>query len=395
MGLRLPRPGPDGAVFLLALALRGLFLLFWELRGWASLHPPDAYYSIALSWLGHAPPLGFDAMLPPFYTLFLSAVLGLSGGPDPLLARGLQCALGAASAVLLRRIGLALAGERAALWAGLWAAADPALIFFTPHLQTETLFVFLELGFFLALLPKARAAALDGTLPLIGLLGGLCALTRSVFTAYPAFLFLALWRSAGLKRALLFSLLLGAGWALPGAVWTARNLAVYGKLVPMSAQMGWTLWEGFTLDREEVRRRPHDMAEEAAARGISDPADLGGYFLAKTRAFARERPFEALKIVVGKAFLYWRPFPYDPHSWWIRGGLGAYYLALFGFALLGARRAWGQPGWGPVWALFAYLTAMHSVFFTSLRYRVPLEPFLCLLAALGAAGLYERRARAR
>jgi len=32
---------------------------------------------------------------------------------------------------------------------------------------------------------------------------------------------------------------------------------------------------------------------------------------------------------------------------------------------------------------FAYLSLMHSVFFTSLRYRAPLEPFICFFASYG------------
>jgi hypothetical protein len=231
----------------------------------------------------------------------------------------------------------------------------------------------------------------------LGVLGGLTALCRSVFGAYPAFLFLALWRERGLKRAFLFCALLGAGWFVPTTIWTARNQAKYGKLVPMSAQMGWTLWEGFSLDREEVRRRPYDMDAEALAAGLGPDAGVerGAHFMAKTRAFVRENPGTALEIVLGKALLYWRPFPYDPHEGWKRAALGAYYLVLFALALVGARAALASRApWGPVWALFAYLTAMHAVFFTSLRYRLPLEPFLCLLAALGAATLAARRRRA-
>jgi hypothetical protein len=66
--------------------------------------------------------------------------------------------------------------------------------------------------------------------------------------------------------------------------------------------------------------------------------------------------------------------------------MGAYFTVLFALVLLGARTALASRApWGPVWAVLAYHTAVHAVFLTTLRYRVPLEPFLCLLAAVGAA----------
>jgi hypothetical protein len=46
----------------------------------------------------------------------------------------------------------------------------------------------------------------------------------------------------------------------------------------------------------------------------------------------------------------------------------------------------------PVYLLFAYFTAVHMVTIASLRYRLPLEPFLILLAAGPIATLYSRHA---
>ena len=76
--------------------------------------------------------------------------------------------------------------------------------------------------------------------------------------------------------------------------------------------------------------------------------------------------------------------------------MGAYFTVLFAFALLGARATLASRApWGPVWAVLAYHTAVHAVFLTTLRYRVPLEPFLCLLAAAGAAPYLLRGAGTR
>lgn len=383
----------DAAACTLALVLRLGFLAVFQHEGLGSVYGRDLYYSLAQSWLGWAPMPAFDATHPPLYTGVIAVVLSLFRSPNPLSVLVLQCLLGAGSVLLVRRIGARLQGEKTARLAALWVAVDPPLIFFTAHLQTETLFVAMELLFF-AVLIREWERPLSGRLVVLGVWGGLCVLCRSMFGAYPAFLFLAAWRAQGLGRALGFCALLGLGWFVPTGVWTARNYLKYGRLVPLSEQMGWTLYEGFTLDREEVRRRPYQMGVEAKRLGIPEK-DWANYFMIKTRAFARDNPLAAAKIVMGKAFLYWRPWPYDPYSWWQRLALGVYYLVVFALGLFGVRAAWACGAWMPVWALFAYLTAVHAVFFTSLRYRLPLEPFLCLLAAAGLGALLWRKERRR
>ncbi len=380
----------DASVLALALAVRLAALALFQARGLGEVYGRDVYFSLALSWLGRLPMPSFDATHPPLYTVLIAGLLGLLRTSSPFPVLCLHVFLGASSVLLARRIGAFLLDEKTARLGALWLALDPAVIFFTPQLQTETLFVAMMLAFFLGLLAlwdkplSWRHAAL-------GLWGGLCVSCRSVFGAFPAFLFFAIWRSKGFLRALFFCLLLAPGWFLPSALWTARNYRTYGQLVPLSGQMGWTLYEGFTLDREVVRNRPMEMAAEAKRMGVGE-RDVGAYFFAKWEAFVCENPLQSAAIMAGKAFLYWRPWLYDPYTGWQRGVMGAYFTLLFACALLGVRIALASRApWGLVWAAFAYHTAVHAVFMTTLRYRVPLEPFLCLLAAAGAASWLARR----
>ncbi|HVE13896.1 MAG TPA: glycosyltransferase family 39 protein [Elusimicrobiota bacterium] len=367
-------------VFAAALAVRLAFLGFFLHQQLDRVFLRDVYYSAAMGWLGYGPKLEMDATHPPLYSIAIAAVSGFLRTPNPLPVLLLQAFLSAWTCLLLWRLAERLRIPGAGRWAALWAAVDPALVFYAPQLQTETLFAVLELGFFLSLYE-----AVDGGSPFVaGLLGSLASLCRSVFAAYPVFLIPALLPLLDKKKAPRWAALLALGWALPIMGWTARNYVRYRAVIPISAQMGWTLWEGFSLDREEVRRRPTEMDEEARRAGANTAVERSNYFKAKTLRFIRENPLEAARIVVGKAFLYWRPWPYDPYTPIQRLGLGAYYIFLFALAGVGA---WSLRGmgrrWLPVGALFLYLTASHAVFFTSLRYRLPLEPFLCLLGARG------------
>ncbi|MDD5302335.1 MAG: glycosyltransferase family 39 protein [Elusimicrobia bacterium] len=384
----------DLSVFAFALAARLAALGVFQAKGLGDAYGRDLYFNLALAWIGRLPMPVFDATHPPLYTALIAGVLGLLGTSSQLPILFLHVILGAGSVVLARRVGAFLVDDRTARLAALWLALDPAVIFFTPQLQTETLFVAMMLAFFLGLYAlwdkplSWRHAAL-------GLWGGLCVSCRSVFGAFPGFLFFAIWRSKGFARALFFCLLLAPGWFLPSGVWTARNYLKYGRFVPLSGQMGWTLYEGFTLDREVVRNHPVEMAAEASRMGIATQ-DIGAYFFAKWKAAVRENPLRSAGIVAGKALLYWRPWLYDPYTGWQRAVMGAYFVFLFACALMGARTALasGAP-WGPVWAVLAYHTAAHAVFLTTLRYRVPLEPFLCLLAAAGVAPYLFRRGAPR
>ena len=383
------------AVFGLALVLRLAFLVLALGRGWISLAGGDNYYSIALDWLGWGP-ASEELLHPPVYPAFLAALMGPLGRPETRHIMVLQCALGAAAAPLIWSIGSRLAGEAEARLAAVLVALDPMLVSFAPQIQSETVFLVLELLFFAGLYRLLERKSSGAAWLALGLTGSAAILCRGVLAAYPAILFPALVLRDGWRKTLRPFAFLAAGWLLPVLGWGLRNQARHGLFVPGSIQSGWNLYEGFTLDREEIRRRPYDMLEESRRLGLTDLAARDRYFKAKALAAMRERPFEAAKIIAGKALLYWRPWLYDPYTRAQRWALGAYFLVLLPLAAVGlyASRARALD-WGPIYALLLYLTAMHAVFFTALRYRLPLEPFLCLLAVLGAVRLAGGAAEGR
>ena len=379
------------AVFLAALLVRLLWLAAWQAGGFTQRFGYDPYMMIARYWLGWEPQC-LDITHPPGFPLWIAAVFTLIRHPS-FLAIQLFNVLFSCATCLFIGFWAEKAAESKAVGrlAGLWSAFDPLLIFFAVQVQSEPFFLFIELAFFLLLRragnPPSAAAAFG-----VGLAGGLASLTRSVFGLFAPFLFASLLLPVRRERRAWLWLLLFAGWAVGPGLWGLRNAARHGAFIPMAANGGWNLWEGFTLDREEVRRRPYEMGAEALRAGL-DPADVvatGRYFARKTRNFMLEHPLQAAKIVAGKALLYWRPWPYDPHDARIRGVLAVYFCVLFAFAAAGAFALGKLPALWPAFALIAYLSMLHSVFFTSLRYRSPIEPFLCVLAAAGALRLWER-----
>ncbi|MFA6029889.1 MAG: glycosyltransferase family 39 protein [Elusimicrobiota bacterium] len=378
--------------FLCALAVRLAWLWVWQSRGFTDRFGYDPYFTIANFWHGWGPPW-LDVTHPPAFPFWIYLLLGVLGRPSLLAVQLANVLLSSASPLLLGLWTRRAFGETPARLAGLWAAFDPLLVFFAVQPQSEPFFVFVELCFFLALQAALASPSALGALG-TGLLGGLASLTRSVFGPFAPFLAAALlWPRRREPRAWALAGLLALGWAAGPSLWGMRNLRIHGRFIPLAVNGGWNLWEGFTLDREEVRRRPYAMTEEAVAAGLDprDAAATGEYFARKTKTFMREHPGAAARIVAGKFFLYWRPWPYDPHDPRVRAVLAAYFSVLFLLAALGAWAVRRSAAAAPVFALFVTLSLLHSVFFTSLRYRTPLEPFLVVFAAAGALRLLGRR----
>ncbi|TBR22006.1 hypothetical protein EPO15_08875 [bacterium] len=377
-----------GGTLLLALGVRLAALVVWERLGLTERlgnDPYPHYAEILLGWLPPSPILTH----PPVYTFWVAGLYALARAPSPLLVQSVNVLLGTAGVGLFALWARRRLPPTAARVAALWLALDPLLVYFSPQLQSEPLFVALLALFFLGVDsagPDPRRSDALG----LGLLGGVLTLTRSVVTVYPVFLVGSmLWVRRSLRGAAVW-LLLFAGWAVPPTLWGLRNLHVHGQFIPLATNGGWTMWEGFTTDRDEVARRPYEMREEVARLGLSDEGDffrIGRHFSDKLKAFVRENPLAAARIVAGKALLFWRPWVYDPYPVPVRWAAGVYFSALFLLAGFGAWSLRGDPGWAPVWALVINLSALHAVMFTSLRYRTPLEPFLVCLAAQGLTKL--------
>lgn len=373
------------AAALLALLSRLVFLVYWEKGGFTSLYGYDPYVTFAQSWLGWLPPMQ-DISHPPIYTLWVCFIFRILGQPSFLAVQAVNALLSSLVCLLLGLWAEKAVSKTVGRLTALCAALDPQLIFFSVQLQSEPTFLALEMTFFLWLLRLARDPSLAEAAGL-GLLGGILTLTRSVFAGFPPFLCGALLLRDFSAKSRLVCLGIVLGWSLPIAAWSLRNWEKYHAFVPLTNNAGWTLYEGFTLDREEIRRRPEQMRKEVERLGIdksSDPNAVDRYFKKKTLTYIQEYPLKAGKIITGKLLRFWRPWPYDPHSRPIRLLLSFYFSVLFLLALLGAwstRSHWRRLA--PVYALFLCLSLIHSFFFTSLRYRTPLEPFLCFFAAAG------------
>lgn len=359
------------------------------------------------------PPHRPFVMRPPVYPMFLAAVLALTGGSHAA-AIIVQIILDLATGVLLHRLAARLWPERRRLpliALALWATC-PAVGSMAGRFLAEVLAAFLA-TLALVLMAEARgrgswrvafgfasgAALMCAVLSrpqLAGAIVGLPILAHAVARGEAA-----KGAVAGLAAAALI------GVVVADAPWAIRNLAVSGRLIPLSSgYASRALAMGIDENLGETRGEVDERLADAGVDAAGDRPDDGrvdpylDYALARIRA----HPLRYLGASLARALLLWvspRTSVYgvpsraiiaaarDPGSPGALGrlalvaALGVYYLGLLALALAGAIRAWRDPMVRAlVFVVPVALTLVTMWFHLEARYALPAFPVLVLAAAL-------------
>ncbi len=338
------------------------------------------------------------AVRTPGYPLLLAAC-----GAAPRVVRAVQAVLDSSTVLaiywLTRRLRRRDDGPVAAFSAAMLVAFNPFLIYFCGLLLTETLFTAM-LAWGMLLLTFRRRFILG-----IALLG-LSVIVRPSAMALPILLsFIGIWatwehdagpagRAARVGNALgaaMIAMLLVVALLLP---WAWRNQEVLGEWVWTTTNDGITAYDGFNpaatgaSDQRFVQEMPELQAMSETQRSQ--------YLSVEARRFIRDNPARLLPLIARKLARTWSPFPlseeYGKRSYVMIGLLFSVPFDLL--VLIGVVRG-GLPRQVVLWlALPAiYFTVVHALSVGSLRYRVPAEPPLAVLAGAGAAFVSRVRGR--
>lgn len=338
------------------------------------------------------------ALRTPGYPLLLAACQALFGGTNTLAPRWVQAALGAACVpmvyALTRRVWPG--ARRAALLAAAFAAFEPYWAGTSALLLSEAAFVPLMLGTLwglsVAWAPASEAAVTArAALLAAGAAAGAAVLVKPSWALAPPALLLA-WMLADRSR----HSRRGASWLILGlmvvmAPWWARNARALGRFVPTALWAGASLYDGLNpradgssdmrfLANPEFRT----LGEVEQDRALRDAA-LG---------FARANPGRAVRLAIVKAGRFWSPWPNAAEFRASGTNLLSAAAVLPLFALL-AIGLWAHRRDARALALLAgplaYFFALHLIFVSSIRYRIP-----AMVPAFGlAADGWLRVARGR
>jgi hypothetical protein len=279
-------------------------------------------------------------------------------------------------------------GAEAALWALALAITSLSALASVRVLRADCL---------ASLLIVASLASVDHALTVrrgawfgaAGVLFGLLTLVRWQFSLLPLFALPLLGRRAG-RRALLWAPLVVGAYAVTLAPWLARNQRVLGAPV-LSSQTGITLYSSHF--RAPGQPYGNNTQDETTRRAFAMPPLAGSNFLvAETLHRLRARPSWLLRQYPIKLLYLFVPIDWEVignHVWNLT------YLITAVLSLVGLGQAWRRyRELTLLWLLpILYLTVMALPFYGSPRFRLPAEPLLTPLAALGVLALRARWSR--
>jgi 4-amino-4-deoxy-L-arabinose transferase-like glycosyltransferase len=276
-------------------------------------------------------------------------------------------------------------------------ALDPCLVYFSGLLLSETLFTTLlawgAVGLVYAVCARPEAdqgnpqptGEIDyGWLVLGVIVLGLAAMVRP----------------SALLLALAMPVLLPGGWkprllATAGSVvvlmalfvpWTLRNQALLGKPITTTTNGGITLYDGFHPGATGASDQ--SFTEEMPQLLSMNEIQRDNYFRENALQFIKQNPGQSARLAWEKFKRTWSPVPLSEEFgrplYKAIGGM--YAIPLYALLLIGLLRR-RLPWRATLFLLLPaiYFSIVHMLTVGSLRYRVPVEPLLCVIAASALA----------
>lgn len=349
---------------------------------------------------------------PPGYPYFVGATYRLLG-PEVYSTRVIQAALGALTCLLIYLIAAKLLDRRSALLAAVLAALYPLAVYTAGTLYPATLQTFLlACVVLLCLVARERGSAV------ISLCAGVAAACSALVTpaAMPAFLLAALWlgipskcakegdeeqsrASATLWRSLLLAILFILPVVLALSAWSYRNYRLFGRSAVVSANGGFNFWLGnhpdvtaTTGNRMTERMRKELGAVYAKHRNA---AVRDSVLYAMGREYIIADPGRFVRLSAAKAVNFWRLYP-KPMTDAGEAARKAKLYSLLSYGLLLpfgvvwlVRSLRRSPGAWLVLLIFLAYTAVHALFISKVRFRVPLDPYVIIYAAGALFALFD------
>ena len=330
----------------------------------------------------------------PGYPAFLSAL-----GPNVRVVRIVQSLIDASTVLATYLLARRWLGQGPSLLAAALVGINPFLMYFSGLLLTETLFTSLLIWAAVGL-SVLRDREPDNKAWLCIAAGVVCISLAAIV------------RPSGLPLALLLPLVMpGAAWrhriatlvltiVVLGALfapWASRNQRLLGKPILATTNGGITLYDGFNptqLQREGSEVGASDQSFIASMPELREMNEVerSDYLENLGWRFINERPGDAVKLGFAKLARTWSPVPLSAEFGRpvYRAVAVVYAVPLFAMVLMGLwRRALSRAAVVLLLTPAIYFSAVHVMSVGSLRYRVPVEP---LLAVIAGAAIVRRTA---
>lgn len=401
--LALPSGKVLGGILLAAFALRVAAACYWQWR--LPVDQPFAFPDSYSYWelgrtIAAGEPYQFgtpDARVfrTPGYPLLLAGLFRVaSAGVSPLAVRILGAVLGTTTVAGVYLLARRLFDTRVGLCAAALAAVYPGAIAISILVLSEALFVplmVLHLALWVIAWQTPRRTRAWAWSSAAGLAAAAATLARPSWLLFvPAAVVAGLAFSSLRARHLELGGLVLAGLAVGMLPWWIRNARATGHFVPTTLQVGASLYDGLNPHANGASEMSFVPEFERLERAVP-AADAAGFEYRLDRrlrdsawTWARQHPGRVVELAGIKFARMWNVWPneQDFRAWPLRLLIAVTYLPVL---LLGLWGTWRYGRCWPdalCWLPAVYLTLLHVIFVSSLRYREPaMVPLLVLAAA--------------
>lgn len=281
------------------------------------------------------------------------------------------------------------ASKRAAILAAAVAAVYPYFIFYSIVGLTETLFMVLLLAAYLCWYRNAYISA--SVFSVLGIL------TRPVLDPLAPLLllyFAMAIRGLSIKAAAKYLAIYVGIYCVLMAPWWLHNYKAYQTFVRLNLGSGVALLSGNSPSNQSGGIDNNLNATMAPFAEIANPVVRDKAMQRAALNYIKEDPGRFLIQAAKRFQRFWSPWPQTEEYSRPLYKLVSFcsfipvlLLALV-FVVLYGRTYFRRIA--PSLLFIVYLNSLHLVFPASLRYRLPIEPFLIILAAAGAVHLVDR-----
>lgn len=366
----------------------------------------DGYWTLARA-VAHGEPYQYGSadlrvFRAPGYPIFLAPVFLMGGDQVPILwARLLSALFGTATMAGVWWFGRRLFNDRVGLFAAAITAIYPGAIALSIVVLSEAPFcplMIAQLALWTCAVQAKSRTSIGMWAISAGLVAGAATLVRPSWLLFTPLVVAVsvVWGKQRVREVWVGCLLL-LGMTLAMLPWWVRNYCVTGRFIPTTLQVGASLYDGlspmatgasdmrFVTDFEEAeRRKPSDQAS-----GDCFEYRLDRRLKNASLDWACQNPSRVVLLAVTKCLRIWNIWPNEPSfsAWPARIVVVFTFVPILVLGIIGTLRTF-RFGWPyrMCWLPAVYLTLIHMVFVSSVRYREPAMLGIIVLAASVLAG---------
>jgi len=325
----------------------------------------------------------------PVFPLFLAGVYKLSGY-SLSNARISTCIIGALIVLWIYLVGKESFSNRNGFYAATMAAVYPPLVYVSDKVLSESLFALLLLigTYFLILTYKRDHSYVFSVLS--GFVFGLSVLTRPITLILPVFLLPWVFLSFPLKRGMTLFLLFLITFTVVQVPWVIRNYLAYNTLIVGTVKGGMDLWwsnNPKVLSHEEKLGRQYRYFPDEYKEYSKIELNREAYKLAFS--FLKENLSQIPKLLIYKQKNFWNLMAGENIYFNLISLLS--YGIILPFYIFTNLRIIFRPDERILFPLIAlFFIFVTSVYYGTVRFRMPLEPFILILGTEGMLRLKDR-----